>query len=147
MPGLASKEKRLMSVCVSGPLLRGLALGPFSQPADFFSTSVQRQLDQVTRPLTSELGRQVAFAQSDRHHLFITLAANGAAGRQIRVHLIDGDGLAERFTGAVDGNVVSLASAGGALLVGMLTETEMTGSLVFPDGRAHRFSAEFSSVA
>lgn len=137
-----------MSVCVSGPVFRGLQQGPLNRASEFgpFSTSVQQNLNGGARPLAEGSGRQVAFAQSDRHHLFITLEANEAAGRQIRVHLIDGDGLAERFAGFVDGNVVSLASAGGALLVGMLDEIEISGSLVFPDGRAHRFAAEFSSV-
>jgi hypothetical protein len=90
----------------------------------------------------------VAFAQSERHHLFITVDTPDMASRsrQLRVHLIDGDRLAERFTGTVESSVFSLASASGALMVGMLDDREITGSLVFQDGRAHRFTAEFSAV-
>ena len=139
-----------MSVCVSGPLLRGLHLAPLSRASEFgpFNTSVQQYLSE--RPLTVDAGigtgRQVAFAQSDRHHLFITIERAEAAIRNLRVHLIDGDGLAERFTGSVESSVFSLASAGGALMVGMLNDNHISGSLVFPDGRAHRFAAEFSAV-
>jgi len=142
-----------MSVCVSGPVFRGLHLAPLSRASEFgpFNASVQRRLNE--RPLNVDAGigtgRQVAFAQSARHHLFITVDNHDAAaqGRQVRVHLIDGDGLAERFTGTVESSVFSLASAGGAMMVGMLDDREITGSLVFPDGRAHRFAAEFSAVA
>jgi hypothetical protein len=139
-----------MSVCVSGPVFRGLHLAPLSRASEFgpFNTSVQQRLNERPIPVDPGIGtgRQVAFAQSERHHLFITVDSV-AAMRHLRVHLIDGDGLAERFTGTVESSVFSLASAGGALMVGMLNDREITGSLVFPDGRAHRFAAEFSSVA
>jgi hypothetical protein len=141
-----------MSVCISGPVFRGLHLAPLSRSSEFgpFTTSVQQHLNGRSRTVDVSVGtgRQVAFAQSARHHLFITVERHDAAspGRQLRVHLIDGDGPAERFTGTVENSVFSLASAGGALMVGMLSDSEITGSLVFPDGRAHRFTAEFSAV-
>ena len=144
-----------MSVCVSGPVFRSLHLAPLSRSSEFgpFNTSVQQRLNERPRTVDAGIGieRQVAFAQSDRHHLFITVdnhpTETPGRSRQVRVHLIDGDGLAERFTGTVESSVFSLASAGGALMVGMLDDREITGSLVFPDGRAHRFAAEFSAVA
>lgn len=141
-----------MSVCVSGPIFRGPQLAPLSRASEFgpFHSSVQQHLNGLPISAGIGTGRQVAFAQSERHHLFITVdtpdTADHGRSRQLRVHLIDGDGVAERFTGAVERSVFSLASAGGALMVGMLDDCEITGSLVFPDGRAHRFTAEFSAV-
>ena len=137
-----------MSVCAFGPVFRGLHLAPLSRASEFgVLASGSTSAPYAERhPLVSQPQRQVAFAQSDRHHLFFTVDGHASTSRELRVHLIDGDGLAERFTGDVVGSVFSLASAGGALMVGMLNEREISGSLVFPDGRAHRFSAEFSPV-
>jgi len=133
-----------MSVCAHGPLLRGLQLAPLRQMADISPRASGGTCS--LRPPGNAPERQVAFAQSDRHHLFFTLDGHATTSRELRIHLIDGDGLAERFTGAIEGSVFSLASAGGALMVGMVNAREISGSLVFPDGRAHRFAAEFSAV-
>ncbi len=138
-----------MSVCAFGPVFRSLQLAPLSRASEFGVPATNSNSARHAEPhrLMSQPERQVAFAQSDRHHLFITIDGHASTNRQLRIHLIDGDGLAERFAGDVEGSVFSLASAGGAMMIGLLSEREISGSLVFPDGRAHRFSAEFAPVA
>lgn len=91
--------------------------------------------------------RKIGFAQGAQRLLFVAVDdATAGRARVIDAQLVDRSGKDVRFSGVAGGSVVSLTAPGGALLVGVLGEHELTGSVVFPDGNAQTFAVELARI-
>jgi len=91
--------------------------------------------------------QRIGFAQGEQRLLFIAVDQPVAGRpRAIQAQIVDREGNDDRFSGVAGGSVVSLVSDHGAMLVGMLDDAHLSGSLVFPDGHAQKFAVELANI-
>ncbi len=91
--------------------------------------------------------REIGFAQGAHHLLFVAVDEPiPGAMRTIDAQIVDRFGNDERFSGVAGGSIVSLSSPQGALLIGLLGEHDLSGSVVYPDGDAQTFAVELARV-
>jgi hypothetical protein len=98
---------------------------------------------QVQETYRSGLSQAIGFTQGEQRLLFFAVD-HPVAGRPrtIQAQVVDHLGNDVRFSGVAGGAVVSLASPTGAMLVGMLGEHDLRGSIVFADGQAQTFAVD-----
>lgn len=91
--------------------------------------------------------REIGFAQGTYHLLFVAVDAPGnGAIRTVDAQIVDRFGNDERFSGVAGGSIVSLSSPKGALMIGVLGEHDLSGSVVYPDGDAQTFAVELARI-
>jgi len=102
------------------------------------------QMLQVDWPETTQA---IGFAQGDDRLLFVAVDEPKAGrSRAIHAQVVDRNGNDVRFSGIAGDSIVSLVSGTGAMLVGMLSEHQLRGSVVFADGRAQKFSIDLARI-
>jgi hypothetical protein len=95
----------------------------------------------------SGANQAVGFAQGEQRLLFVAVEESVAGKpRTIKAQVVDKHGEDDRFSGVAGGSVVSLVSKRGALLVGVLGEHDLSGSVVYPDGHAQTFAMELAHI-
>ncbi|MEZ4497176.1 MAG: hypothetical protein R2845_10450 [Thermomicrobiales bacterium] len=91
--------------------------------------------------------RAIGFAQGEQRLLFVAVDEPSAGRpRMIHAQIVDRTGSDDRFSGLAGGSIVSLASTSGAMLVGVLGEHDLNGSVVFPDGQAQTFAIDLALI-
>ena len=94
-----------------------------------------------------EPNQAIGFAQGDDRLLFVAVDEPKAGrSRAIHAQVIDRNGNDVRFSGIAGDSIISLVSGTGAMLVGMLNEDKLRGSVVFADGYAQKFAVDLARI-
>jgi hypothetical protein len=102
---------------------------------------------QMHEDLWPASNQAIGFAQGEQRLLFVAVEESVAGQpRMIKAQVVDKQGHDDRFSGVAGGTVVSLVSKHGALLVGVLGEHDLSGSVVYPDGHAQTFAMELAHI-
>ena len=102
---------------------------------------------QLHEDFWSGSNRAVGFAQGAQRLLFVAVDEPMAGRpRAIDAQVVDQFGNDIRFNGVAAASVVSLASADGSMLVGVLNDHVLSGSVVFADGNAQKFAVELALI-
>lgn len=102
---------------------------------------------QVHETLWTGMNQSIGFAQGEQRLLFVAVEESVAGQpRMIKAQVVDRLGDDDRFSGVAGGSIVSLVSKRGALLVGVLGERDLSGSVVYPDGHAQTFAVELAHL-